>query len=335
MNKVLTVVIPSYNVEKYIRTTLDSFISEEIMSKIEVLIVNDGSKDNTAKIAEEYVNKCPQTFRLINKENGGHGSTINRGIIEATGNYFKVVDGDDWVNTKDFTALVYLLEGTDADYVVTNYYKVNDKTLKKELEDFSWLKTNYINTFRDFGNHFRLEMHALTIRTEILKKNKIHLDEHCFYVDKEYINYPIPYVNTIRYFDLCVYMYRLAISTQSVSIQGFKKHLLDHVKVTQQLIDFAANYERSGGDKDKAAYLNYQAARMVVVQASIFSSFSAFNKKIRKQFQEFDAVVKKKSQTIYDLSDAESRMLHSLRKNKFKGYWFWITLSKFHKMISN
>ena len=133
--------------------------------------------------------------------------------------------------------------------------------------------------------------------------------------------------------DLSVYMYRIAVSTQSVSIQGFKKHLPDHDNVTQQLIDFAVNYEISGGDKDKANYLNYQAARMVAAQAGIYSSFSVFDKEIRRQFQEFDALVKKKSQTIYDLSDAESRMLQGLRKNKFKNYWFWITLSRIHKMI--
>ena len=82
MEKVLTVTIPSYNVEKYLHQTLDSFIQEEILEDIEVLIVDDGSKDRTPLIGKEYEIKYPGTFRVISKENGGHGSTINRGIQE-------------------------------------------------------------------------------------------------------------------------------------------------------------------------------------------------------------------------------------------------------------
>ena len=97
--KILTVTVPSYNVQAYLEDCLESFVNSEVMDDIEVLIVNDGSSDDTATIAERYVSKYENTFRLINKENGGHGSTINTGAREARGKYFKVVDGDDWVDT--------------------------------------------------------------------------------------------------------------------------------------------------------------------------------------------------------------------------------------------
>lgn len=333
MNKILTVVIPSYNVEQYLRGTLESFISDEIMSEIEIFVVNDGSKDRTPEIAEEYVKKYPQTFRLINKENGGHGSTINRGIEEASGKYFKVVDGDDWVNTEDFAELVRRLRSTEADYVITNYYKVNDRTKEKKLEDFPWFRENPVSTFNEAAHQSEIPMHALTIRTEILQKNKIRLDEHCFYVDNEYITFPVPYVNTVQYFHLAVYMYRLAVATQSVSVKGLQKHLPDHTKVTRRLIDFAVEYEKSGGDKDKAAYLNNQAATMVGNHAGIYASFPFSDKEIRRQFEEFDAEVKEKSRTIYKLSDSRSKMLHGLRKSGFKRYWLWTTLSKIRRRM--
>lgn len=96
MNKILTVVIPTYNIEKYIETCLNSFVIPEVMEKLEVLVVNDGSKDSSAVLARAYEERYPDTFRVIDKENGGHGSTINRGLLEAAGTYFKVVDGDDW-----------------------------------------------------------------------------------------------------------------------------------------------------------------------------------------------------------------------------------------------
>ena len=128
MKKLLTIVVPSYNVQKYLRQTIESFLDERVLERIEVLIVDDGSQDETAKIAMEYQIKFPNSRRLISKENGGHGSTINRGIQEASGKYFKVVDGDDWVNTEDFVKLVEKLKNCNSDYVVTNYYEVNDNT---------------------------------------------------------------------------------------------------------------------------------------------------------------------------------------------------------------
>lgn len=100
MEKVLTVVIPSFNVEKYLRQTLESLRNEEILENVEVLIVDDGSTDDTAKIGREYEKRYPQTYRVISKTNGGHGSTINCGIEQSRGTFFKVVDGDDWVNTE-------------------------------------------------------------------------------------------------------------------------------------------------------------------------------------------------------------------------------------------
>lgn len=341
MSKVLTVVIPSYNVEAYLADTLESFISEEIMEDVEVLIVNDGSKDSTPEIAEQFEQRYPQTFRLINKENGGHGSTINRGMEEAKGAYFKVVDGDDWVDTEDFTEMVKRLRNETADYVVTKYYKVNDKTKEKTVEAFPYFEEHPSCTFDECAGQSEIPMHALVIRTAILQDHHIRLDEHCFYVDNEYITFPVPYVEKVQYYDLTVYMYRLAVATQSVSMQGFQKHLPDHVKVTLRLVDFAEAYRKKVKEKAlqntedgeylseaRAAYLENQAAIMVGDQAGIYASFPSGNAEIKKQFIEFDRTVRKKSTVIYDLSSGKSKMLRALRVNQFKKYRFWTNLSK-------
>ena len=154
------------------------------------------------------------------------------------------------------------------------------------------------------------------------------LDEHCFYVDVEYILFPIPYVKTVEYYDIIVYMYRLAVATQSVSMQGFQNHVQDHLKVTLHLIDFVAEYSKHSDNQTIVDYLNERVAIMVGTQAGIYASFPAFNKEIRRQFQKFDRQVKEKSLAIYKLSDSKSRMLHALRKNNFHRYWLWTTLSK-------
>ena len=99
LNTILSIAVPSYNVEKYLDKCLTSFSDERFNDRLEVIVVNDGSKDNTQQIAEGYIARFPRIFRLINKENGGHGSAVNAGIENATGKYFRIVEGDDWAKT--------------------------------------------------------------------------------------------------------------------------------------------------------------------------------------------------------------------------------------------
>lgn len=131
-NKVLSVVIPAYNMEKYIKQTLDSLVCDEYMDKLEVLVIDDGSKDDTAAIAKTYEDRYPGTFRVISKENGGHGSALNKGIELATGKYYRPLDADDWVDTSALKAVIAEMEAHDADMVLTNFRKVYEKTQKTE-----------------------------------------------------------------------------------------------------------------------------------------------------------------------------------------------------------
>ncbi len=321
MKKILTIVIPAYNVEKYLNQTLKSLVEEDILNDIEVLVVDDGSKDGTAAIAKEYEKRFPESFRLISKENGGHGSTINKGIELARGRYFKVVDGDDWVNTEGFAKLVKALRKCDADYVVTNYYEVNDATMEKVSKDFYMLEKECVMTFQNVGGKVFMPMHALVIKTCILKDRGIRLDENCFYVDVEYVLYPIPYIHKIVYLDLYVYMYRLAVATQSVSMKGFQKHMQNHVDVILHLIDFLNDYKCSDGESEKVSYISKRIAQMIDDQVSIFLSFPSTNRNIKKQFKEFDNIVKQKNGKIYQMSGEYRRVLQILRKTNFKGYY--------------
>lgn len=322
MQKVLTITIPSYNVEKYLKQTLDSFLSPEILEEVEVLIVDDGSKDRTAEIGKVYERQYPQTFRVISKENGGHGSTINRGIQEAKGTYFKVVDGDDWVDTEDFVKLVKVLKNCTAQYVVTNYYEVNDVTGEKTPVDYKVLKEKEIWSFEEAGKRKQIAMHALVIQTSILKENQIRLDEHCFYVDVEYVLYPIPYVETVQFLDLFVYMYRLAVVTQSVSLQGYQKHMQNHIDVILHLTNFFQEYAKTGTE-GKIDYIGKRIAQMVGDQITVFMSFPEKDREIRQKFRAFDRELKEKSPEIYRRSGEESGTLRLFRKMNFKCY-AWI-----------
>ena len=311
MDKVLTVVIPAYNVGKYVKKTLDSFLDKSILNDIEVLVVDDGSQDDTAKIAQEYQEKYPQTFHLIQKENGGHGSTINRGIEVASGKFFKVVDGDDWVNTKDFVKLVNSLKHCNSDYVFTNYCEVYEPDFTIKEKGFSLIDSKeYL--FESICSDIQIPMHALVIRTSILKDHHIRLDEHCFYVDVEYILYPIPYVSTVTFFNLYVYMYRLAISTQSVSTVGYQKHMKDHISVIMHLL--GASYE-------KKRYIVQRISEMVLTQSAIYGSYSVTaDKEMKKSFIVFDQAVKAKNNMVYQFAEQSSGKLRALHKAHFHFY---------------
>ena len=123
MQKLLTIVIPTYNMQDYLHRCLDSLVlkDEQLMSQLEVLVINDGSKDNSSAIGHEYETKFPNTFRVIDKENGNYGSCVNRGLKEATGKYIKVLDADDWFDTDEFVKYLAELLKVDADLVLTDY----------------------------------------------------------------------------------------------------------------------------------------------------------------------------------------------------------------------
>ncbi|MEY8338015.1 glycosyltransferase family 2 protein [Lachnospiraceae bacterium 62-35] len=337
MEKSLTVVIPMYNIEKYIRECLDSFCIPELMKNIEVLIIDDGSQDRSAKIAEEFQTKYPETFRVIHKENGGHGSTINRGIQEASGKYFKVVDGDDWVNQDALKRLVESLQRNHSDIVCSDFKWVFDKSGREKVgvsQPFPKVIYGKEYSFTDICGELYIKMHSMTIKTQILKEHFIPLDEHCFYVDWEYTAYPIPYVSSIMFIPDCVYMYRVGREGQSVNIQNMQKNIKHHLTVLRSLMAF---YKRQYGcsmngldreSQKKAEYLAQLIGRVVASQTKIYLSFP-ISRQNKQRLIKFDEKVKKQNPVIYD--HVQNRSVWLLRKSNFRLYAIAAYLVKMRK----
>ena len=330
MMKILTVVIPAYNVEMYLRHTLNSFVVPEVLDDFEVIVVDDGSKDATAAIAMEFQKKYPQTFRVFSKENGGHGSGINQGIQLAEGKYFCVVDGDDWVNTPDFFKTVQFLKNRDEDVVMTNHYRVNDKTQDKKPVFSSGIIYNQIYHFNDISEICILGLSGMSIKTEILKNNKIHLDEHCYYVDMEYIAFPVPYIHSVAFLDLFVYMYRVARQGQSVSVAGVKKHLKDHDNVVFHLIEFLNQYSKAPeAEAEKIEYIAKLIANMISTQMTIYLNDSFFGGKIKQSLKNFDERIKSGSNLVYEKA-ASHKKVRLLRITHYRLYWLLSFMAKFY-----
>lgn len=330
MKKILTVVIPTYNMEKYLSNCLDSFIYDEKMEDVEILIVNDGSKDNSVKIAKKYEEKYPNIFKLIDKENGGHGSTINAGLKVATGKYFKVVDSDDWVDTNQFKKLIEILKETNADCVSCNYnevYELQNKIVKK---DCCIRETDKIYNLAEISD-YKFVMHSMTFKTELIKD--VRLQEKCFYVDVEYNIYCYSKCNTILYLNLNIYQYRLGRMGQSVSPQGFYKHRNNHKTVVNNIINFfnQVNNENLLDDGKSEQIKNY-INNIINFHYSFYLSIYKIDKSTKNELIEFDEWLKQFS-IFYTLTET-NKMIRSLRKHGFKNMSWVITVRKIKAVIN-
>lgn len=303
--KILTVIVPVYNTEKYIKRCLDSLDNKEINDKLEVLVVSDGSKDNAINIAKEYSKRLPDTFKIIEKENGGHGSTINKGLELATGKYFRVLDSDDWVDNVNFVEFVKRLEDQDADLVVTDYSKEfiyegkSEKIVYKNLEPnkkyiFDKFDLNILN-----GEYF--VMATSTYKTEVLRKSNLKLMEKTFYVDMQYNVVPIPYVNSFVYFDLDIYRYFIGRLDQSVNTASFVKNHLNHDKVVKYLIDYYSNLTDISDTKKE--YIRIILKYILFTHYSIYCIYFKKKRQGYKLVKEFDKYLYNKNKELYDVSN--------------------------------
>lgn len=301
MEKILTIAIPAYNVERYLRQCLDSFLVASVLDEIEILIINDGSKDSTEQIGLEYQNEFPDSIRIITKENGGHGSAINTGIEYAQGKYFKIVDGDDWVNSEEWEEFIHFLKSQDCDLVASNFRKIDHTTqqpLKQQERTFYDVQYKKPYRFEDIYGKAFIKMHSVTIRTSIFKENHIKISEHCFYVDAEYIFFPVPYIKTVIFYEPDIYMYRLGLPGQSIDIKKMQKNMSNHTHVLERMLEYYSQTDRQYLPEGTIRYMQDSIGKIVASQVKIYISFPLGNG-MRKKLMDMDHKLKKEYPEIY------------------------------------
>lgn len=242
--KYISFAIPCYNSEEYMAHAVESILIGG--EDVEILIINDGSKDGTLRIAKEFEEKYPTIVRVIDKENGGHGDAVNAGLKNATGKYFKVVDSDDWVDEHSLLKILELLRGwnehdMEVDMLISNYvYEKVGAQHKKVIHYRGVLPENEIFSWKDAG-HFGIAqyilMHSVIYRTELLKLNQLELPKHTFYVDNIYVYYPLPFVKKMYYLDVNFYRYYIGREDQSVNEKVMISRLDQQIFVTKTMID--------------------------------------------------------------------------------------------------
>ena len=264
--KLLTIAIPSYNSENYLSKCIESLLPGG--EDVEMLVVNDGSKDNTSAIGHEYEAKYPGIVKVIDKENGGHGSAVNAGVEHATGLFFKVVDSDDWVKKSAYLEILDKLKdfaGSDVilDMLISNFVYEKEGAAKKKVMRYAHaLPKDTVFTWNDVGHFFKgqyILMHSVIYRTKLLRECGMKLPDHTFYVDNIFVYEPLPYVKNMYYMDVNFYRYYIGREDQSVNEKVMIGRVDQQLRVNKLMIDYTVRNRKMifANKRLKQYMLNY------------------------------------------------------------------------------
>ena len=298
--KLLTIAIPSYNSQDYLAHAVESLLPGG--DEVEILIVDDGSKDDTAKIADEFERQHPGIVRAIHQENGGHGDAVMTGLKNASGLYFKVVDSDDWADADAYPKILDTLRAfvqEPLDLLISNY--IYDKAGARHKHVMRY--RHALPTGRVFGweetKNFRkgqyMLMHSVIYRTELLRACGLQLPKHTFYVDELYVYVPLPHVERMYYLDVDFYHYFIGREDQSVQEQVMIRRIDQALLVNRLLISQADPFQVR--DEHKRRYmLNY--LEIVTTVSSVLLTKSGTEENLQKK-KDLWAYIQQENPQVY------------------------------------
>lgn len=300
--KLLSIAIPCYNSEGYMKRAVESLLPGK--DDVEIIIVNDGSKDGTSRIAHEYEEKYPGIVKAVDKENGGHGDAVNTGLLNATGKYFKVVDSDDWVDRKAYERILRSMRefeknSQEVDLILSNYvYEKVGAQNKRVIHYRNVLPTDEMFEWSDVGRFHigqYILMHSVIYRTQLLKDIGLELPKHTFYVDNIYVYYPLPYVKTMYYLDVNFYRYFIGRDDQSVNEKVMIERVDQQLFVNRSMIDMYRMKEIS--NRKLRSYMTNYLAIMMTVSSIIL--IRAKGEEAMKKKKELWKYLKKHDRFVY------------------------------------
>lgn len=300
--KLLSVAIPCYNSQDYMEHAINSALAGG--DDVEILIVDDGSTDNTLNIAKKFETKYPNIVRAIHKENGGHGSAVNTGIANAKGLYFKVLDSDDWFDKSSLLKVISFLrhivtDSISLDMLICNYvYEKPSINKHKPINYFGAIpREKFIgwNNVKHFRMSQNLLMHSIIYKTKLLRDCKLKLPEHTFYVDNIYAYTPLPHVKKMYYLNVDLYRYFIGRDDQSVNEAVMTKRIDQQIKVTKLMID-SHNLSSVKNRKLRNYMTKYLAMMMIVSSALLVNEGSPESLAKRKELWKY---LKNKNKKLY------------------------------------
>ncbi|MBO5260019.1 MAG: glycosyltransferase family 2 protein [Agathobacter sp.] len=304
--KLLTFAIPCYNSQDYMEKCIESILPGG--EDVEIIIVDDGSKDRTAEIADAYAAKYPTIIRAIHQENGGHGEAVNTGIRNATGLYFKVVDSDDWVDPEAYRQILDKLREfagseNNLDMLLANYvYEKEGAKHKKVMRQTGFPKDKVFtwSDIRRFHKGHYILMHSVIYRTKLLRECGLKLPKHTFYVDNIYVYKPLPSVRTMYYMDVDFYRYYIGRDDQSVNEKVMIGRIDQQIKVNKIMID-AFDLWKIPNHKCRKYMFNYLEIITVVSTIMLIRSGTEENLEKKRELWKY-------------IKDKDIRLFHRLRR---------------------
>lgn len=241
--KLLSFAIPCYNSESYMEKCIESILPGG--EDVEIIIVDDGSKDRTAEIADAYAAKYPTIIKAVHQPNGGHGEAVNTGIANATGLYFKVVDSDDWVDAEAYKKILDKLRElvggeNNIDMLLANYVYEKEGAKHKKVMRQTGFPKDCVFTWSDVRHFYKghyILMHSVIYRTKLLRECELKLPKHTFYVDNIYVYKPLPHVRSMYYMDVDFYRYFIGRDDQSVNEKVMISRIDQQLKVNKIMIE--------------------------------------------------------------------------------------------------
>ena len=315
--KVLSISIAAYNADKTLGKAVESLTADEsVLDKLEIIIVNDGSSDKTGEIAHEFQSRYPGSVIVIDKENGGYGSTINSSLPVATGKYYKLLDGDDWFDNDVLPDFLKVLSDSDADLVISPYLEVRGE--EKKLDDFHPEIPAQTVSFDSLGLRSLLfAMHEIAVNTEKLKAVSHKVTEHCFYTDTEYNVMCFLNAGTVSRFDRAVYCYRVDVNGQSMSLSGVRKHYQDLISVTHGVIGLYRM--RHCGCTGKAEAVLERYVRHIIFATSCGLMVLEDPKAAKAGLLEYESMLKERYPEEYKISNG-SGFLRIMRRMHYSPF---------------
>ena len=300
-NKTLSIIIPTYNMESYLHKCLDSLIvKDKNMHLLEVLVINDGSKDSSSQIAHTYEERYPQSFRVIDKENGNYGSCINRGLKEATGKYIKVLDADDSFDKSSLNDFISFLDSHDADLFITDFQQVHDDG-EIVLQNKCPFPSNQVLSLSDYylTDYFKyLQMHSVTYKRENLIDIGYIQTEGISYTDAQWVFLPISSVKTLLYCPFMLYNYLIGREGQTMAMDVFAKSLPQLMRMTVGRVKMYENYHLAN-----SMYHEYYISKLSETLKYIYRYILVVDNHLIDHLRQFDSEIKNASISFYNYSN--------------------------------
>ena len=303
--KLLTFTVPCYNSAAYMEKCIDSLLPGG--EEVEILIVDDGSTDETAVIADRYERQYPDIVKAIHKKNGGHGSAVNTGIEHASGLYFKVVDSDDWVKAEAYMQILDTLKNLTGghrplDMLISNFvYEKTGENRRKVMRYRHILPKDEMFTWDDIHHFYKghyILMHSVIFRTKLLWECGIKLPEHTFYVDNLYVFEPLPSVKTMYYLDVNFYRYYIGREDQSVNEDIMIGRIDQQIKVNKIMVDYMADNKNAIFQNRKLSQYMLSYLDIITTVSSILLIRSDTEENLQKKKELWD-YIKKKDWILY------------------------------------